>query len=305
MRHRAALIVLDDVWRARDLDSFRADAPRSRVLFTTRDASIAQAYGSQVLAPGFLSKEQSRELLARWSGLSVGDLPADADDLIRECGGLALAVATIGAMLRGKPHANWRRVFSLLRNADLGKLRQQFPDYPYPDLLGALQVSVDALDPETRKRYLALAVLLEDIPIHPLIQRVLWNADEFEVLDAADELVRLALAERAGDDGSLRLHDLLLDYVRAQYPDREALDLIHGAVRLSSHIIEREPEQFASQLVGRLLPYAGTPTVRNFTEALAKAAPRPWLHALFPALRPPGPAFFVLSKATLASRLWR
>jgi hypothetical protein len=36
---------------------------------------------------------------------------------------------------------------------------------------------------------------------------------------------------------SIRLHDLQLDYVRAQYPDKEALGLIHGAIRLSSNVI--------------------------------------------------------------------
>jgi hypothetical protein len=288
VRDKAALIVLDDVWDTRDIEPFRAESPSSRLLFTTRDESIAAGTGAQLVTPGFLTPEQSRDMLARWSGLSVNALPPDADDLIRECDGLPLAVATIGAMLRGKLHEYWQHVHNLLRNADLGKIQQQFPNYPYPHLLRALQVSVDALDQKTLERYMALAVLLENTPVHPLIQRVLWNADASDALETAEELVRLALAQRAWNDGSIRLHDLLLDYVRAQYPNREALGLIRGAMSLSAGVIARDPGQFASQLVGRLLPYMGTPKVQDFTQALIRAAPRPWLRPLKPVLQSQG-----------------
>jgi hypothetical protein len=37
-------------------------------------------------------------------------------------------------------------------------------------------VSVDPLDPTARERYLALGVLLEDMPAHHTIQQTLWNA---------------------------------------------------------------------------------------------------------------------------------
>jgi WD40 repeat protein len=284
---KAVLIVLDDVWNARDIEPFRAESPRSRLVFTTRDAGIASGTGAQLLTPDFLSPDESRAMLASWSGSSVDAMPPTADVLIRECGGLALAVATIGARLRDKSPALWDVVLNQLRQADLGKLRQQFPDYPYPDVLSALQVSVDALEPKMRERYLALAVMLEDMPIHPLIQRVLWNTDQFNAVETAEEFVRLALAQRDGEDGSIRLHDLLLDYVRAQYPDRAALGLIHGAIRLSSHVIDGDPGQFVPQLVGRLLPYA-IPSVQRFTETVIRAAPRPWLLPRKPALQPPG-----------------
>jgi hypothetical protein len=255
IRDKAVLIVLDDIWNARDIEPFRAESPRSRLVFTTRDAGIAAGTSAHLLSPELLSAHESRTILASWSNTSADSMPPSADELIDHCKGLALVVATIGARLRDKPLALWEVALNQLRKAELGKLRQQFPGYPYPGVLSSLQVSVDALEPKMREQYLALAVMLEDMPIHPLIQRVLWKADKFNALETAEELVRLALALRARDDGTIRLHDLLLDYVRAQYLDRHALDLIHGAMRLSSHVIERDPMQFASQLVGRLLPY--------------------------------------------------
>jgi WD40 repeat protein len=290
MREKAALIVVDDVWRSEDVEPFRAESPRSRLLFTTRDASIAAAVGAEELIAGLLTPAQSRELLARWSGLKLEALPREAQDIIRECGRLPLALAMIGAMLRGKPHAFAKHVVNLLHHSDLEKIRAQFPDYPHTDLLRAIQVSVDALDVKARERYLALAVLLEETPIHPIIQQTLWGADEEDALETAERFVSLSLAQREGDTGSMRLHDLQFGYARAQHADQEALELIRGAVRLSSHVTSPDPMQFASQVVGRLLPHQGLPVVQKFTNSLIGAAPRPWLRPLVPALDPPGSA---------------
>jgi hypothetical protein len=211
MREKAALIVVDDVWRSGDVEPFRAESPRSRLLFTTRDASIAPAVGAEELIADLLTPAQSRELLARWCGLKPEDLPPEAEDIMHECGRLPLALAMVGAMLRGKPHAFWKHVGSLLRNADLEKIKAQFPDYPHTDLLRAIQVSVDALEAKARQRYLALALLLEDMPIPPAIRQTLWGADEQDALDTAEQFVSLSLAQREGETGSIRLHDLQLD----------------------------------------------------------------------------------------------
>jgi WD40 repeat protein len=157
-------------------------------------------------------------------------------------------------------------------------------------MLRAIQVSVDALEASARRRYVALAVLLDDMPAAPAVQQTLWGGDAGEALETAELFVSLSLAQRDADGGSIRLHDLQLDYVRAQHPDSAALELIHGAVRLSSHVIERDPAQFASQVVGRLLPHGDDPAISRFTRKIAAAAPCPWLRPLHAALHPPGTA---------------
>jgi hypothetical protein len=157
IRDKAALIVLDDVSNARDIDPFRAESPRSRLLFTTRDVEIASVTSAQPLSPNFLLPDESRAMLATWSGTSVDAMPPCADDIIRQCGGLSLALAMIGTMLLDEPPAYWSDVNIDLQNADLKEIRAQFPDYPYPDLLGSIQVSVDALkklDPKACERLL-------------------------------------------------------------------------------------------------------------------------------------------------------
>jgi WD40 repeat protein len=291
IRKKAALIVVDDVWRSSDLETLRAeDSPRSRLLFTTRDASIAAAMGAREHVADLLTNEQSREVLARWSRTEITHLPPISAELIHECGRLPLALSMVGAMLRGKPAAYWKAVLEHLRNADLDKIKAQFPDYPYTDVLRAIQVSVDSLDATSRARYFALAVLLEEMAAAPPVQQCLWGVDENQAAETAEQFVSLSLAQRDQPEGSIRLHDLQLDYVRAQYPnkDKEALDLIHGALRLSSNVIAKDPAQFASQMVGRLLPHLDKPAIERFTDRAIEAARTPWMRPLQPALHPPG-----------------
>src|SRR5262249_31937205 len=49
-----------------------------------------------------------------------------------------------------------------------------------------------------------------------------------------------------------------------------------------------DPVQFASQMVGRLLPHQGLPTVKQFLAGLIEGAPELWLRPLHPALHSPG-----------------
>jgi WD40 repeat protein len=288
LEEKAALVIVDDIWRTADIKPFLAESRRSRLLFTARDGAIAAATGAVEHLADPMTPDQARALLAGWAGCSPDTLSVEAADLVRECGRLPLALSVTGAMLRGKPRAYWGYVLGLLRLSDLAKIRAQFPFYPYVDLMRAIQVSVDALDAPARRHYLALAVLPDDMPAPPAVQQTLWGANAGEALETAEQFVCLSLAQHDADGRGIRLHDLQLDWVRAQQPDRAALELIHEAVRLSSHVIDRDPGQFAAQMVGRLLPYCDTPAIGRFTGEIAAAAPRPWLRPLEPALYSPG-----------------
>ena len=288
LEDKECLLILDDVWYAADAEPFvRAINPRCRLLITTRNLEVVGALGARAHPVDVLTVEQSRDLLAQQSELKTDALPPEAPELIQECGRLPLALAMVGAMLRDKPPAFWKHVGNLLRHADLERIKAQFPYYPHTDLLRAMQVSVDALDAKARQRYLALAVLLEDMPIHPAIQQTLWGADQLDALDTAEQFVSLSLARRDGDSGGIRLHDLQLDYVRALNTDPGALESIRWAVRLSSHIIAKDPYQFAAQVVGRLLSHVDAPTIQKFVDEISAWAPKPWLRPLNSALQSP------------------
>jgi hypothetical protein len=79
---------------------------------------------------------------------------------------------------------------------------------------------------------------------------------------------------------------LLADY--GYLKEDETCALIRAAIQLSAHVISRHPEELASQLVGRLLPYNADPLIREFSHTAGRIAPVPWLRPLHPALHPPG-----------------
>ena len=126
-------------------------------------------------------------------------MPPEAADLIPECGQLPLALSMIGAMLRSKPHAYWSRVLDLLGKADLEKIKAQFSDYLHSNLFRAIRVSVDALEPIARERYLALGVLLKEHVLPYSIQQTLWNVEAGEALETAKRFVSVSLAQRNGN----------------------------------------------------------------------------------------------------------
>jgi WD40 repeat protein len=290
IRGKAALIVVDDVWKASDLEALRAEnTPRSRLLFTTRDASIGRFLGAREHSAGLMNAPHSRELLASWAGLASSELPAAAEELIAACGRLPLALSVVGAMLRDAGPKSWGDTLDLLRNADLSAIEDQLPE-GQQSFFKAVEVSFQSLKPEMQERYTALAVLLEDMATPLPTLQTLWNVDEAEARRSSKLLADRSLAQRDSTDESIRLHDLQLDYVRAQWPrkDKEALELIHGAIRLSSHVIGKDPQQFASQMVGRMLPYHDVPAIKEFTSRAVEGTRTTWLRPERPALDPPG-----------------
>lgn len=223
---KACLLILDDVWQAKHAAAFDALGQRCKMLLTTRDRGLITALGAVEYQLGVLSNEQALALLALWAGQHEETLPTEAHEVVRECGNLPLALAMIGAMVRGKPD-RWVNVLHKLRNADLEKIRvpHQFLDYPYSDLLKAIQVSVEDLEPDVQRRYLDFAVFPEDTPIPEATLQTFWELeglDKHDTQDVVDLLVERSLARR-DEKGCLSLHDLQHDYVRKQAGDLSAL----------------------------------------------------------------------------------
>jgi WD40 repeat protein len=291
LRQKASLIVVDDVWSAEHLPPLAVDdAPRSRLLFTTRDAGIARTLTDRTYSAHVLTKSEARELLARSSATKEPDLAPEADEIIKCCAGLALAIAQIGASLRTLSRIDWQDTLSLLQRVDIQAIQERLPP-GQESFFKSLAVSVKALPSHIEKRYLKLAVLLEDVPAPLAVLRTLWNLDQVESRHSARYFVERSLATwAAADDPALgiKLHDLQLDYVRACFPDGETLHLIHGAVRLSAHVIQGDPLQFASQVTGRLLVHRDSKEMSGFLRDLVKGAAKPWLRAFHPVLHPPG-----------------
>jgi len=210
---RPALLVVDDAWTIDHADAFSVNAPPARLLITTRNNDVLVGLGAEEHRVGVLSPSDALKMLTEWVGQKSPDkLPPEAAEVAKECGYLPLALAMIGAMIRLRPTA-WKDALGRLQRADLEAVKRNFPGYPYPDLLRAIEVGVEALESADRERYLDLAVFPEDEPIPEEPLRVLWNLDEVDTRDCMTRLVARSLATWATDGTSLILHDLQRDLI--------------------------------------------------------------------------------------------
>ena len=156
---RQVLLVVDDVWSAAAAQAFRVTGPRGRVLYTTRDPAVLAAVGAVAERVDVLSASAARQLLARSAGLPAGALPAgEVDRVLAATGRVALAVALVGAAVRGG--ASWAEVAG-----ELDRGGETFLDHPYANTFKALQVATAALDPGLAFAYFSLAVYPPDTRI--------------------------------------------------------------------------------------------------------------------------------------------
>lgn len=265
---RSVLVVLDDIWDVRHVEPFRADAPRSRILFTTRDARAIAALGATEHTVSLLTREQALEMLSRWSGRPVDELTKEAVAIAHVCGLLPLALAMIGATMRGKPLSRWRGVLESLQDTDLSVIRQQFPDYPYPTLLRAIQVSLERLEPSIREMYQDLCVFPEDVGIPEKTLQVLWNVGQRDAERVIDQMIDLSLATK-NVEGSIGVHDVQLLYLK--HVMREHVKAVHE--RLIDRYYERCDESWPDG------PNDGY-FFENLAYHLAQAGRRPELRSL-------------------------
>nr|QDX18322.1 disease resistance protein RPM1-like isoform X1 [Cymbidium sinense] len=154
LEHRRILLVLDDVWRSTLWEAVKLVLPsnnhRSRVIITTRNEELVSSITGAVshvhrLQP--LSPEDSWTLFRNKAFPSSVRPPDELDEVAREivrnCGGLPLAVVTIGGMMSRKEGTvgEWHRVLDnihkyLIRDDSGDTVRRvlmlSYTDLPYP-----------------------------------------------------------------------------------------------------------------------------------------------------------------------------
>ncbi len=220
LKEKQCLFIFDDIWDVSYFKHFNLFESKITYLFTTRNASLLKNINAHECPIDLLSDSQALSLLAQYSDCDREQLPKQASAIVQECGNLPLAIAAIGSMVRGKPENRWENALIRLQNAHLEKIPLTH-DYSYENLFKAFHVSVEALPEYVRKLFFTLIIFPEDKNISDATLEVFWHylvgSDE-DPLDAIDILVEASLLNRI-DDLSLRLHDLLRDYIANQGTD--------------------------------------------------------------------------------------
>lgn len=281
---KCVLVVLDDVWELEAVEPFLMDSGRSRLIYTTRDRSLAGILGAENHEVGVLSDLEARRFLRHRSGSELVEMPEPyASEILAECKGLVLGLAMIGGALKGQPETEWSAILAALQRAQLKEIGSRIGGYSYQTLYSSIAASVEALDSVAKSHYLKLAVLLEDMPASGILLRALWGADDRDVQRTMRLFVDRSLARRDAE-GSIRLHDFQLDFVRSEHSCRRVQDLVHSALLRSIHVIHSHPEQFTSQMIGRLLVHRSEPEIQQFIDDLDVCCQHPRIRPIRVAL---------------------
>ena len=180
-----------------------------------------------------MGKEEARKLLYRSAQVQPTEhfkfgekLAKVVEGLLKECGGLPLALALVGSSLVDICNVeSWQDVLDDLQNADLESVRSYFPEdaYPYDYLLGAIDVSYQRLGNIHQEKLLDFGIFPEDTRIPSSVLETYWSSGDprrsREARDTLNVLEKRSLIQKSpSEEGKMayRVHDLLLDFTRGK-----------------------------------------------------------------------------------------
>jgi tetratricopeptide (TPR) repeat protein len=241
------LLVVDDAFSALDAAAFRVADSRATVLFTTRDREVARQ-----LSPGRpgplvlkeLSEVDALELLTRLAPNTVALHRSGAEELVRELGGMPLAIRVAGRLLAAEERLGWG-VESLLTELREGRRvleneapadRLPVPEGASPTVAALLQTSLERLPAEVVDRFRVLGVFpSKPISFELAAAASVWAADEEDARSTIRGLEGRGLLEPAGS-GRFYLHPILSSYARLRLEtDTDGTSLSRAQLRHAQH----------------------------------------------------------------------
>ncbi|XP_064998737.1 putative disease resistance protein RGA3 [Musa acuminata AAA Group] len=265
LRGNKFLLVLDDVWDAQIWDDLlrnplQGGAAGSRVLVTTRNAGIArQMKAAYVHEMKLLPPEDGWSLLCKKATMNAEE-ERDAQDLkdtgmkiVEKCGGLPLAIKTIGGVLctRGLNRNAWEEV---LRSAAWS--RTGLPEGVH----GALYLSYQDLPSHLKQCFLYCALFKEDYVFGKSDIIRLWIAEGF--VEARED----ASLEETGEQYYIELHHrCLLQSLQPLSLDYHNYSKMHDLLRSLSHFLSRDESLCISDVQNEWRSAAATMKLRRLS----------------------------------------
>ncbi|WMV16401.1 hypothetical protein MTR67_009786 [Solanum verrucosum] len=120
------LLILDDVWKAINLDHIGVPKPedpaRSKVIITSRSLDVCKQMKTDIEMKVYtLDEDESWQLFVKNAGdvANIEQIQPFANEIARECDGLPLAITVIGTSMRGKPRVElWEDALKSLRMSE-------------------------------------------------------------------------------------------------------------------------------------------------------------------------------------------
>ncbi|KAH9667643.1 putative disease resistance protein [Citrus sinensis] len=211
------VLLLDDIWEPIDLTQLGVPLQNlndgSKIVLTTRSAGVCDQMDAEKVEVSSLAHDEAwklfQEMIERSTLDSHTSIPGLAETLARECGGLPLALKTVGrAMKSQRKVGDWKRAIHKMRTS-----ASKFSGMK-EEVFSRLKFSYDSLSTdELRSCLLYCCLYPEDyeIPKRQLIDY--WISEGFvcdfdDGCDFIDDLLHACLLEEEGDD-HVKTHDMI------------------------------------------------------------------------------------------------
>ncbi|KAH7662126.1 P-loop containing nucleoside triphosphate hydrolase protein [Dioscorea alata] len=217
------LVILDDLWETLDLSKVGIRLSQMvatcKVVITTRNKDVCKRMScEEIVELVTLSNDESWRLFASIAG-DVVEFPTMkklAQNIVKECAGLPLALVVLGAALKGQKPENWKTVLKLLKKSMEVDLSEK--------VFQSIKLSFDFLKTETEKScFLHCCLYPEDWDIrkeelmHLMVGGDILIGDE-TLNDAQgrvdlllDQLKARGLLLQGSFESSVRMHDVIRD----------------------------------------------------------------------------------------------
>nr|BAX25033.1 putative NBS-LRR type R protein, Nbs2-Pi2 [Oryza officinalis] len=298
LQDKRYIVILDDIWSSSAWESIKCAFPDnrkgSRIIVTTRNEDVANTCccrpQDRIYKIQRLSDAASRELFfKRIFGMADAGAPEDdelkqvSDSILKKCGGLPLAIVSIGSLLASKPNRSkqeWQKVCDNLGSELVSN----------PTLEGTKQVltlSYNDLPYHLKPCFLYLSIFPENHVIKrgPLIR--MWIAEGFVTQRHGlsmeqvgeryfDEFVSRSMVhpvriDWSGKVRSCRVHDIMLEVIVSKsleenfasfFCDNGSELVSHDKIRrLSIHSSSYSSAQRTSNSVAHVRTFRMSPSI--------------------------------------------
>lgn len=227
LQDRAALIVIDDVWKPEHIIPFLVGGTCCQILITTRRADVADEVGAELYQLDVMTATQSLSLLSKRLGRSLHEHEQESALALAKTVGylpLALELAAV-RMARGTSWSDLHRALT----AEIARLETLEDPHRrrgkgHLRLEASFYSSLDALKAEDEKAWQAFAwlgILPEDVTISAPMAATLWETDIQDAVGLLELLwndALLLVGPPVRVEGwawpGFRIHDLLHDIAR-------------------------------------------------------------------------------------------
>ncbi|CAK9161383.1 unnamed protein product [Ilex paraguariensis] len=244
LTRKAYLIVMDDVWKiAAWWENISSGLPKTKehsscIIITSRNEYVLKRMGvveERVHRPKLLSEEEGWSLFCKVAFLSSkanSELEETGKNIVKKCGGLPLAIKTIGGLLSSKSQIlnEWNRIYENFHAKLEEESNSSEAESDRTTVMASLKLSYDELPTDLQHCILCLSIYAEDYEISAE-QFVRWWVGEGFVRDKGTETARdvaycylselisrclIEVVQRRNYDGRVyncKIHDMVRDLI--------------------------------------------------------------------------------------------